>query len=163
MTTVAPCSAKKGRLRPSFFLLLGAACAVSAQQPVFRCGQEYTNAPMDASRCERLTGQAVTVIPGTRVQATAPAASGSTANTSTPAVTKVDAAGQRQRDDMARAIVSAELDKARQRHAGLQQDYRKAQGKSDDAQLKAAVDRAQRDIDSLQRELDRRSPASAQP
>lgn len=64
---------------------------------------------------------------------------------------------------MARAIVSAELDKARQRHAGLQHDYRKAQGKSDDAQLKAAVDRAQRDIDSLQRELGRLAPVHAQP
>ena len=76
---------------------------------------------------------------------------------------KVEASHQRQRDDMARAIVMAELDKARQRHALLLQQHQRQQDKPDDAQRKAALERAQRDIDSLQRELDRRPPASAQP
>lgn len=170
MPGIALDSATKGRLRPSFFLLmLWAAQGVPAQQAVYRCGQEYTNAPADPARCERLSPQAVTVIPGTRVQAGgAPAAAA-------VAAPRIEASGQRQRDDMARAIVLAELDKARQRHAALLQAYqqaqdRKADGKAAPApadaarkeELQAAVDRARRDIDSLQRELERR-PAAAQP
>lgn len=172
MRVIALDSATKGRPRPSFFLLLTlAGSAALAQQPVFRCGQEYTNAPVDPTGCERLAGQAVTVIPGTRVQVgTTPAVS--EASPSSPSVAKVESASQKQRDDMARAIVSAELDKARQRHAELQLQlqlqlqYRKAQQPSDSAaqsQLKAAIDRTQRDIDSLQRELDRRPAGTAQP
>ena len=166
MPGIALDSATKGRPRPSFFLLLTlAGSAALAQQPVFRCGQEYTNAPVDPTGCERLAGQAVTVIPGTRVQvSTTPAVS--EASPSSPSVAKVESASQKQRDDMARAIVSAELDKARQRHAELQLQYRKAQQPTDSAvqsQLKAAIDRTQRDIDSLQRELDRRPAGTAQP
>ena len=166
MRVIALDSATKGRPRPSFFLLLTlAGSAALAQQPVFRCGQEYTNAPVDPTGCERLAGQAVTVIAGTRVQVgTTPAVS--EASPSSPSVAKVESASQKQRDDMARAIVSAELDKARQRHAELQLQYRKAQQPSDSAaqsQLKAAIDRTQRDIDSLQRELDRRPAGTAQP
>ncbi len=166
MRVIALDSATKGRPRPSFFLLLTlAGSAALAQQPVFRCGQEYTNAPVDPTGCERLAGQAVTVIPGTRVQVgTTPAVS--EALPSSPSVAKVESASQKQRDDMARAIVSAELDKARQRHAELQLQYRKAQQPTDSAaqsQIKAAIDRTQRDIDSLQRELDRRPAGTAQP
>ena len=161
MPGIALDSARQGRLRPSFFFLCTALTgAALAQQPVYRCGQEYTNAPADASRCERLAGQAVTVIPGTRVQATAAAPATPPAG-QPPA--RVQAASQKQRDDMARAIVVSELDKARQRHAALQQEHRKVQGQPDDGQRQAAVDRAQRDIDSLQRELDRRPAASAPP
>ena len=166
MRVIALDSATKGRPRPSFFLLLTlAGSAALAQQPVFRCGQEYTNAPVDPTGCERLAGQAVTVIPGTRVQVgTTPAVS--EAPPSSPSVAKVESASQKQRDNMARAIVSAELDKARQRHAELQLQYRKAQQPTDSAaqsQIKAAIDRTQRDIDSLQRELDRRPAGTAQP
>ena len=53
MPGIALNSAAKGRPRPSFFFLLTLfAGATLAQQPVYRCGQEYTNAPLDASRCE---------------------------------------------------------------------------------------------------------------
>ena len=162
MHGIALNGATQGRLRPSFFFLLSLATGVVlAQQPVFRCGQEYTNAPLDPSRCERLTGQAVTVISGTRVQAQGGVAAAEPAGQQPPA--KVEASHQRQRDDMARAIVMAELDKARQRHALLLQQHQRQQDKPDDAQRKAALERVQRDIDSLQRELDRRPPASAQP
>lgn len=162
MPGIALDSAKKGRLWPSFFFLLALlAGAALAQQPVYRCGQEYTNAPLDAGRCERLAGQAVTVIPGTRVQAVGGASVAVPAGQQPPA--KVEAGQQKQRDDIARAIVMAELDKARQRHAALQQDHQKAQGQADEAQRKAAVERARRDIDSLQRELDRRPAGNAQP
>lgn len=172
MRKIAPHSAEKGRLGPSFFffasaLLLVLCVPLGAQEPIYRCGQEYTNAPKDFSRCERLSSQSVTVISGTR-------ASGAAASVPTPlvptnaSVTSGDAS-QRQRDQQARAIVLAELDKTRQRHAELVQEYRQgAPAKTANeetspqkyqervASLKAAIERHERDIDSLQRELARK-------
>ena len=151
-----------------------------AQQAVFRCGQEYTNAPADASRCERLQPQAVTVIAGTRVQTPA-AASG----TSMPAqallapttvTTPVPELTPRPREQMALTILDAELEQARQRHASLLQAYRQGEpprmpDEDQDPQkyqdrvlrLKAAVERAQRDIESLQRERMRRPVVPSTP
>ncbi len=74
---------------------------------------------------------------------------------------------------MARHILHTELAQARERHANLLQDYKKIQTErhAEDAgklqkhqqrmaHLQAAVERAQRDIDSLEREIARR-PASS--
>lgn len=176
MPGIALDSATKGRLRPSFFLLLGLPLCAWAQQAVFRCGQEYTNAPTDASRCERVAPQAITVIAGTRVQATSTASPAtSPAPQSTVSVSPLPAASapQQQRDDMARHILHTELVQARERHANLLQDYKKIQTErhAEDAgelqkhqqrmaHLQAAIDRSQRDIDSLEREIARR-PASS--
>ncbi len=175
MRKMAPHSAEKGRLRPSFFfscnfLLLCAAVWIlpaKAQEPIYRCGQEYTNTPRDVSRCERLSAQSVTVIPGPKpARGPAPAAPlfGAAALPVSP-----DDAPQRQRDQQARTIVAAELDKARHRHAELLEEYRQgapAKTATEEAhprkyqervvQLKAAIERQERDIDSLQRELARR-------
>jgi len=173
MPGIALCSASKGRLRPSFFfcmwvvLLAGSALA---QQAVYRCGQEYTNAPTDPARCERLAPQAITVIAGTRAQGAAVAAPPAGTGAAAGAVASVP---QKQRDDMARGIVSAELDRAQRRHADLLAEYRlgepvrvaqeqPAQYQERVARLKASVERSQRDIDSLQRELARR-PSSSMP
>lgn len=180
MLGIALNSAHPGRLRPSFFLLLGAWWGlVQAQQPVYRCGHEYTNAPQDASRCEPLAPQAVTVITGTRVQ--------NQASASVPVRTPAAAAQamqqsssaspvQKQRDEMARHVLAAELEQTRQRHLRLQEEYQQAasarapdvpqkyqQHQQQLARLKAAVDRSQRDIESLQRELLRRPVASITP
>ena len=123
MHGIALTSEKNARLRPSFFLLSTVLVPALAQQAVYRCGQQYTNIPQDTGRCERLAPQAVTVIEGTRVQG------GGAALVSAPlpapanqgmATARVEPAGQKQRDDMARTIVSAELGQARQRHAELQ-------------------------------------------
>ena len=187
MRKIAPHSAEKGRLRPSFFfwgsaMLLCAAAGTSvlAQEQVYRCGQEYTNAPKDASRCERLSPQSVTVIPGlkpARVEAPAPSAQPAAPSTGTPAAAAPAPSGapwsldapQRQRDQQARTIVATELERTRQRHAELVQEYRQgAPAKTEAevsnpqkyqervAQLKAAIERHERDMDSLQRELARR-------
>ena len=178
MRGIALDSANQGRLRPSFFfcacvagLLMCSVGSALAQQAVYRCGQEYTNAPADASRCERLASQAVTVIAGTRVQgaATAPSPATSAAAGASSAVASVP---QKQRDDMARSIVSTELEQAQRRHADLLAEYRQGEPvrAADElapkyqervARLKAAVDRSQRDIDSLQRELARKSTPSS--
>lgn len=184
-------SADKGRHGPSFFLcgcLSWSVCvagAALAQQAIYRCGQEYTNAPSDASRCERVSTPAITVIPGTRVQTPQPGAGlqsatgqgpGQGAAASSPAPTGPISAVSGQREQMARSILSAELEQVRQRHARLLQAYQQAEAerRSDDTQgsepylerqarLQAALERSQRDIDSLQRELARRPLSSAAP
>ena len=176
MPGIALDSATKGRLRPSFFFLLVLPLWAWSQQVVFRCGQEYTNTPSDPSRCERVASQAITVIAGTRVQATStasPASSSSPQSTVSVSPLLAASAPQQQRDDMARHILHTELAQARERHANLLQDYKKIQtelhpedaGKLQKhqqrmAHLQAAVERSQRDIDSLEREIARR-PASS--
>ncbi len=77
---------------------------------------------------------------------------------------------------MARQVLATELEQARQRHLKLQEEYQQAasarppsqtQGPLSHtqplAQLKAAVERSQRDIESLQREMLRRPQASSAP
>ncbi len=156
---------------------------VQAQQTIYRCGQEYTNAPQDKARCVAVSTQAVTVIEGTRpagqgarTSAALATAAGTTAvpdeRTKTEPV-RLDAA-QRERDTQARAIVLAELDKARQQQAQLRDEYNQgepvkwaAESRNHQkyldrvAALKAAIERNERDIDSLQREL-ARHPATLQ-
>ena len=168
-------SARQGRLRPSFFLLLCGWSLAFAQQAVYRCGQQYTNTPDDAARCERVAPQAVTVIPGTQVRTLRPAppmparpeGDSRTVSTDTP---------QGERDEMARRILRAELEQARQRHARLQDEYRQGEPlrTPDELQhpqkyqeraagLRAALERSLRDMDSLQRELMRRPVLNATP
>ena len=168
MPGIALDSARQGRLRPSFFFCVVGwlVAAAQAQQTVYRCGQEYTNAPVNASLCERLTSQAITTVPGTHVQGAASVAP-PLASMAMPAPAR--AAAQGQRDDMARSILSTELAQAQQRHADLLGEYRQgepvktpeeipnpARYQERVARLKASVERSQRDIDSLQRELARR-------
>ena len=159
-----------------------------AQQAVYRCGQEYTNAPREPALCEPLAPQAITVINGTRPAllpqastatalptrsapaepvATAPNAAG---QSRTPAVpTRLPDVQQSERDGQARTILMQELDKARAQLAQLVHSYN--QGEPEKwaaetrnhqkyldrvAEMKAAIERTERDIDSLQRELSRR-------
>ncbi len=187
MRKIAPHSAEKGRLRPSFFLggsaaLLALSSAVSvvpamAQEQIYRCGQEYTNAPKDASRCERLSPHSVTVIsgiqparssePAVAPQSAAPMPTALSTQAGMPA--SVANAPQRQRDQQARTIVVTELERTRHRHAELVQEYKQGSPAKTEAELsspqkyqdrvaglKAAIERHERDIDSLQRELARR-------
>ena len=180
----------KGRPRPSFFhgavwgvglLLLSqppvlaqtAGAAAAPVQPVYRCGQVYTNAPADPSACTRLPLPALTTIEGTRTWPQAPAARAQVhAARSQPLAEPVrpDGAPLPQREQQARSILLGELEKARQQLGELQQEYN--QGEPEKwasesrhhqkyldrvAALKAAIERTGRDIDSLQRELARQS------
>lgn len=188
-----------------FLLLLNAGLAVQAQQAVYRCGQEYTNAPREPSLCEPLAAQSITVIDGTRPASqppllpphspqvrTAPQPSpavGLTRNSpnarTEPGAADPALAGlprtiavparapdalQSERDAQARTILMQELEKARAQHAQLVQNY--GQGEPEKwatesrnhqkyldrvAGMLAAIERTERDIDSLQRELARRS------
>lgn len=165
-----------------------------AQQAVYRCGQEYTNAPREPALCEPLAPQAITVINGTRPAlqphpqphlqpqaasavptrsapaepvATAPNAAGQPRNSAVP--TRMPDVQQSERDGQARTILMQELDKARAQLAQLVHSYN--QGEPEKwaaetrnhqkyldrvAEMKAAIERTERDIDSLQRELLRR-------
>ena len=193
MTTIAHPSVQCPKRTASavLFLLLTAGMAAQAQQAVFRCGQEYTNAPRDPALCEPLVPQSITVINGTRtapqpitIQRPMPAAlptrsskpewagaeSASAGQPYTPSVpARTPDVQQSERDAQARTILTQELDKARAQLAQLVQSYnhgepemwstetRNHQKYLDRvAEMKAAIERTQRDIDSLQRELTRR-------
>nr|WP_315136462.1 hypothetical protein [uncultured Limnohabitans sp.] len=140
------------------------------QAVIDRCGTEYTNAPRDMTQCERLTEQAVTVISGLR-----PSSARTSVMADAPGVyelrTKTEPARpvtalQGDRDVQARTILDQELQRVQKQHQGLVQEYKQcapvkwaseqaAPHKYQDrvTALKAAIDRAERDIDSLQREL----------
>jgi hypothetical protein len=193
MTTIAhaPVQCPKRTASAVLFLLLTAGMAAQAQQAVYRCGHEYTNAPREPSLCEPLAPQAITVIGGTRPATLAPSfplptsAAASTRSTpAEPGATEPALAGQprtssvlartpdvqqSERDAQARTILAQELDKARAKLAQLVQNYN--QGEPEKwaaetrnhqkyldrvAEMKAAIERTERDIDSLQRELTRR-------
>ena len=187
MTTIAhpPVQCLKRTASAVLFLLgLSAALSAQAQQAVYRCGQEYTNAPREPALCEALAPQAITVISGTRPTAS-PATAAVVSSRSIPAepAAPVASAGQprtpavpartpdvqqSERDAQARTILTQELDKARAQLAQLVQSYN--QGEPEKwatetrnhqkyldrvAEIKAAIERTERDIDSLQRELAR--------
>ena len=151
-------------------LALGLSWTAAAQAVIYRCGTEYTNAPRDMTQCERLTEQAVTVISGLR-----PSSARTSVMADAPGVdelrTKTEPARpvtalQGERDVQARTILDQELQRVQKQHQGLVQEYKQgapvkwaseqaAPHKYQDrvTALKAAIDRAERDIDSLQREL----------
>ena len=181
----APVQCQKRTASAVLFLLLTAGMAAQAQQAVYRCGHEYTNAPREPGLCEALAPQAITVISGTRPTAS-PAAAAVVSTRSPPAepAAAVASAGQprtpavpvrtpdvqqSERDAQARTIVMQELDKARAQLAQLVQSYNQGEPEKWAAEtrnhqkyldrvveMKAAIERTERDIDSLQRELTRR-------
>jgi hypothetical protein len=147
---------------------------------IYRCGNEYTNAPAQPKDCQVMQGQTITVIQGTRPSG-APSGSAtsppSMRTKMTPSVANgapslgagapepVDA---KVRDAQKRAILVAELQQTRERHAQLVLEYNAGEpdllgGEARNhqkyldrlARLKAGIARAERDMDSLQRELSR--------
>ena len=120
-----------------FFLLLSAGMAAQAQQAVYRCGQEYTNAPREPGLCEPLAPQAITVINGTRPApslAVAPVSVPTRSTKPDPVAAETSSPGQpltlavpartpdvqqSERDAQARTILTQELDKARAQLAQL--------------------------------------------
>jgi hypothetical protein len=173
---IAQLSAKKdGFGRPFFcrllWVLVGCmAVQVQAQDAVYRCGQEYTNAPQGKACVRVAISSAVTVIEGTRPKGAAQAVrttsdEGAALVPSTRTKTDDSTATQRERDVQARAILLQELDQAQRQQAQLQQAFKDlpaGQAPEKVTAAKAAIERKQRDIDSLQRELSRR-PVAANP
>jgi hypothetical protein len=145
---------------------------VWAQGEIYRCGSEYTNAPQDKLACVRMSNvPSVTVIEGTRPQAAPQAAQRTHLDSGTALVpsgrTKADAGPtalvvQRDRDMQARAILQQELEQARRLQGQLEESAKDPALKHSPEKLlavKAAIERHQRDVNSLQRELARRPVA----
>ena len=145
-----------------------------AQSQIYRCGNEYTNNASEAKArgCKPFAGGNITIVPGTRPSTPAPARAAATPQP------RVGAADQRARDADARAILESELNKAQARQTDLLAQYNNGEPEmlgpehrnhqkylDRVAELKASVDRNQRDIDGIRRELGRLpapAPAAAQ-
>ncbi len=135
---------------------------------VYRCGNQYTNAPTEIQLkdCKLLDAASIVVVEAARPPAAAgrpPAASGSSLS-----ALRVDSSEQRARDINARAILEAELRKALERQGELQREYnngapeklgpetRNYQKYLDRvAHLRASIARNEVDIEGLRRELSR--------
>lgn len=146
-----------------------------AQEPIYRCGNEYTNTKPDARTkgCKLVEGGNVTVVQGTRLPKAAAkanaAASGGVANGP-----RVDAGQQKARDSDARLILQEELKKSLLRQEELKKEYNNGEPekRGDEfrnhqkyldrvAEIKASLARNENDIAGIRRELDRQ-PAAVQ-
>lgn len=148
-----------------------------AQEPIYRCGNEYTNNPAAAKNrnCKLIDGGNVTVVQGNRARngsasasaAKPPVVGGSPAQ-------RVDPNDQRARDADARAVLESELRKSEAKLAELRAEYKDGQpekigGEARNyqkyldrvAELKAAIARTEADIAGIRRELGRFGGASA--
>ncbi len=159
------------------------AAPAPAQGKIFRCGNTYTNdeSVARAQGCKLVEGGNVTVVQGTRVNgaATASPASGAAAAAAASgarplSAPRIDAADQRARDDDARTILEAELKKAEARQAELLKEYNNGEPEKLGpetrnyqkyldrvAELKSAIERNERDIAGLRRELGRAGGGTA--
>lgn len=146
-----------------------------AQTKIYRCGNNsYTNdeAVAKVQNCRLMEGGNVTIVEGTKVNGAAapakpvsltppPTASGSPGQ-------RVDAGEQRARDGEARTILEAELKKAEARRGDLLKEWNNGEPEKLGpetrnhqkyldrvADLKAALERNEKDIAGLKRELGR--------
>ncbi|WP_431275684.1 hypothetical protein ACQ858_04990 [Variovorax ureilyticus] len=157
------------------FALGGLHMQASAQERVWRCGNEYTNNATLAQQrgCKIMEGGNVTVVQGTRPVASAASSSGASAARSPAGSPRVEGADQRARDGEARSVLESELKKAQDRQAQLLKDYNNGEPEKQGsesknyqkyldrvAEMKAEIDRNQSDIDGIQREIGR-LPAAA--
>ena len=163
---------------PPFYLTLACAglVAVAAfpaqaqeKSSIYRCpNNEYTNQIKGRTGCKRIDGGNVTIVRGGMPPAHA--APGAARASAASAPQRVDTPEQRARDADAKTILESELRKAQARQEELQKDYNNGQpdkqgGEARNyqkyldrvADMKAAIDRNQADIDGIQRELARYS------
>jgi hypothetical protein len=167
----------------SLLIPIVAALAMShgdAESRIFRCGNTYTNDPVEAKNkdCKVVETANVTVVEGTSVKTSAPAqarvASAPQAAQPTQPQPRIDNADQRARDADARLILDAELKKAEARRAELLREFndgepeklgpetRNHQKYLDRvAELKANIARTESDITGIRRELGRAAPAAS--
>ena len=150
-------------------LAMAVALPVWAQQPIYRCGNEYTNTRPDANArgCKLIEGGNVTVVQAVR-PAKAAAKANQSANAPVNGENRVAANEQKARDSDARLILQSELNKALQRQEALQKEYnngtpeklgeetRNFQKYQDRvAELKSSLARNESDIAGIRRELER--------
>lgn len=148
-----------------------------AQDKIFRCGNEYINNATEAKArgCKPMEGGNITVIQGTPPARSAPASASKSNAAPRPAGSRIDSAEQKSRDSDARAILETELRKAQERLAEAKKAYANGEPEKQGiesrnyqryldrvAELKASLARAESDVDSIQRELGRLTPAKTE-
>ncbi len=155
-----------------------AAASAQAQTRIWRCGNAYTNDPVEAKTkvCKAVEGGNVTIVEGTKVASPAPAAApasgggggGMKVASAPPSSQRIDSNEQRARDADARAILESELKKAEARRNELAKDYNNGEPDKQGiesrnnqryldrvAELKASLARSESDIAGIKRELAR--------
>jgi len=150
------------------------ACSALAQEPIYRCGNEYTNTRPDAkaSGCTLVQGGNLTVVPAPR--ASKSTVSRGTADSAGNGAARISGDQQKARDSEARLILQDELKKSEARLQELQQEYNNGEPekRGDEtrnhqkyldrvAALKASLARTEADIAGLRRELARQPGANA--
>lgn len=153
------------------------AVSVWAQEPIYRCGNEYTNTRPDAKAkgCKLVEGGNITVVPATRQprNAAPKAATGGNGSSSNGAA-QVSPSEQKARDSDARLILQEELKKTDARLQALKAEYNNGEPEKRAeetrnhqkyldrvAELKAGIARAESDLAGLRRELGRLPAAGA--
>jgi hypothetical protein len=148
-----------------------------ADQDVFRCGQEITNKPVDASVCQKLVPSGAVQVEGTRVQISNPPKppvsekGDSLVQDVRARVAKPDAPTIQARHQQARTILEDEWQKLSAKHAELVRTYNHgrpvlmAGEESGHSMYKQRVEglqtnlqRTERDLQALRRELSRYPP-----
>lgn len=154
------------------FVALCFVVGASAQTKIWRCGNTYTNdeAQAKAQGCKLVEGGNVTVVQGTRVNGAAAAGGARVANApqSIGPMPRVESGEQKARDTEARGILETELKKAEARQADLLKEFNNGEPEKLGpehrnhqkyldrvAELKASIERNEKDIAGLKRELDR--------
>jgi predicted lipid-binding transport protein (Tim44 family) len=153
--------------------LLGSAYQVTAwsQERIYRCGNEYTNSAAMAKQrnCQVVDGGHVTVVHTGGVQGGVAKTSPSEAKSSASSRgVQVDAGQQKTRDNDARAILQAELQKAQDKLQALKQEFNDGNPNKSALELrnpqvfnerlealKAQIARQETDVAGIQRELSR--------
>jgi hypothetical protein len=172
-------------MKSSFLLIslvaLALGGAAQAQTKIWRCGNTYTNdeAQARSQGCKPMEGGNVTVVTGTRVNGASAPGRARSDNVATAPLSatpgsapgqRIEAGEQKARDSEARTILEAELKKAEARQAELLQEWNKGEPEKLGpehrnhqkyldrvAELKAALERNEKDIAGLKRELGRAS------
>jgi hypothetical protein len=167
-----------------FFLILTTvsfASVASAQERIYRCGNEYTNTVSDAQakHCKLVSGGNVTVVQSQKPPASAGNKASTGSQTSQPtqagqAGQRIDPGEQRAKDSDARQILESELKKAEARQAELLAQYNNGEpdkigGEARNhqkyldrvAELQASIRRNESDIAGIRRELGRVAPAAS--
>jgi hypothetical protein len=167
-------------------VLLSLAFSATANQVVYKCGQEITNQPTDPKLCQPLNISQPTQIEGTRVQTSshkgvgAPVRGASDVTEAVKSQASVVQTGgstdSLERKAQARTILEDEWQKLSAQYAELVQQYSRGKPtplagetmhQTNDPQrgmaLKAQIQRVERDLQALQRELSRYGLQMASP
>lgn len=156
--------------------LLATCTFAQAQQPIYRCGNEYTNDGFDAKNrgCKLVAGGNLTVVPSLVVRPSVASPANQTKTVASLSNQKVDSNEQRSRDADAQRVLEAELRKTEQKRDQLKQEFNNGQPEKMAAEVKNyqkyldrvadmrnQITRLETDIASLRRELGRASAKSS--